>query len=155
MRIGQGFDLHPLRAGYPLRLGGVTIPADRGAVGDSDGDVLLHAVMDAVLGAAGLGDLGQYFTSADVVPGTASTALWQRLQPLVEATGLRLVSLDSTVVLESPRLSPYREAIVRSLMDLTGAEHVSVKFKSADGLGVIGAGEAVAAMAVVLMASPA
>jgi 2-C-methyl-D-erythritol 2,4-cyclodiphosphate synthase len=152
MRIGQGFDIHRLVPDRPLVIGGVPIPADRGALGDSDADVLLHALMDACLGAAGLGDLGTVFRPEEVRPGQSSLTLWEVVWPRVVADGWAMVSLDATVVLETPRLSPYRDAMRDRLRVLTGSPHVSVKFKSADGLGAVGAGEAVAAWATVLLA---
>lgn len=151
MRVGQGFDIHPLVADRALWLGGVRIPSSHGAEGDSDADVLLHATMDACLGAAGLGDLGSFFAPGQVEPGTPSRLLWQQLWPAVTRTGLRVLSLDTTVVLEAPRLLPHRQAMVAELTRLTGSPHVSVKFKSADGLGPIGEQNAVAAFATVLM----
>ena len=151
MRIGQGWDIHPLEAGRPLWIGGVEISADRGAVGDSDADVLLHAAMDALLGAAGLGDLGVVFPAGTVAPGTPSRDLWREVWRRVTGAGWRVVNFDATVVLEAPRLGPHRAAIEASLGELLGSYEVSIKFKGADGLGPVGERHAVMASAVVLL----
>ncbi len=151
IRVGQGWDVHPLEAGRPLWIGGVRVAADRGAVGDSDGDVLLHAAMDALLGAAGRGDLGTVHPRSQVPPGTRSTALWTPVWERVRQDGWQVASFDATVVLEAPRLGPYRTAMESVLRDLLETAHASVKFKTADGLGAVGAGQAVMASAVVLL----
>jgi len=154
MRVGQGYDLHRLAAGRPLLLGGVRIPSERGLLGHSDGDALLHALADALLGAVGGGDLGGLHPSSD--PGLQGVASSKLLAPVVDrlrAEGWRLVNLDATVVAQQPRLSPHQPAMRESLAELLGvsAEVVNVKVKSADGLGALGRGEGIAAHVVVLL----
>jgi 2-C-methyl-D-erythritol 2,4-cyclodiphosphate synthase len=154
VRIGQGFDAHRLAAGRPLWLGGVRIPHDRGLEGHSDGDVLLHAVADAILGALGDGDLGRHFGSADpALLGAASAGLLRRVVERMAAAGLRVGNLDATVVAEAPRLAPFQEEMRKSVAELVGAApaDVNVKLKSTDGLGALGRAEGIAAQVVVLL----
>lgn len=154
MRIGQGFDAHRLVAGRPLVLGGVAVPHDRGLEGHSDGDVLLHVVASALLGALGEGDLGRWFPSDDERwRGADSGALLARVVARVRERGLALANLDATVIAQEPRLGPFREAMVESVARLVGAprERVNVKVTSTDRLGAIGRGEGIAAEAVVLL----
>jgi 2-C-methyl-D-erythritol 2,4-cyclodiphosphate synthase len=154
MRIGQGIDVHAFAEGRPLILGGVEIPHTRGLAGHSDADVLLHAVIDALLGAAALGDLGGMFPSSDARwAGASSRDLLVRASERVQAEGHRLSNLDVTVVAEDPRLSPHlaamRDAIAGVLnVDLT---QVSVKATTSDRLGFTGRGDGIAAFAVVLL----
>jgi 2-C-methyl-D-erythritol 2,4-cyclodiphosphate synthase len=152
-RVGLGYDIHRLAVGRRLVLGGVAIEHPAGLVGHSDGDVLLHAVMDAVLGATGLGDLGSHFPSDDPsYAGADSTGLLRRVGAKVREAGYTVVSLDATIVAEAPRLGPHlaemRERIARGLGVPT--DGVSVKAKTNDGVGPIGAGDAIAAFAVAL-----
>jgi len=156
LRIGQGFDVHRLVAGRPLVLGGVEIPHDRGLEGHSDGDALLHAVADALLGALGEGDLGRHFPSSD--PQWAGADSRRLLANVVErATERRLAvrHLDATVVAQEPRLAPHLAAMQASLAGLLAvpAERVNLKITSTDHLGAIGRGEGIAALAVALVAS--
>ncbi len=154
MRVGQGFDAHRLEAGRPLMLGGVEIPFDRGLAGHSDGDVLLHAVADALLGALGDGDLGRHFPSSDAgLAGAASGGLLRKVAGRVRVAGWRIANLDATVIAEAPRLAPHQAEIQASVADLLelAAEAVNVKVTSTDGLGAIGRGEGIAAQAVVLL----
>ena len=153
-RVGQGFDAHRLVAGRPLVLGGVRIPHEAGLEGHSDGDVLLHAVADALLGALGEGDLGRHFPSSDAsLRGVASGALLGRVAERVRARGFALLHCDATLVAQAPRLAPLQEKIRASLADLVGApaEAVNLKVTSTDGLGTVGRGEGIAALAVVLL----
>jgi 2-C-methyl-D-erythritol 2,4-cyclodiphosphate synthase len=155
VRIGQGSDAHALVPGRPLVLGGVVIPFERGLAGHSDGDVLLHAIASALLGALGEGDLGRHFPSSDpALAGVASVAILARVAARVRAAGFAVENVDATVLAQAPRLAPHLEAmekeIARSLG--VGAERVNVKATSTDGLGAIGRGEGVAAQAVVLLA---
>ena len=150
-RVGLGYDIHRLAAGRRLVLGGVAIEHPRGLLGHSDGDVLMHAVMDAVLGAALLGDLGSHFPSDDPrYAGAASGELLRQIGSKVREAGYVVASIDATVVAEAPRLgahvSAMRQAIARGLG--IAVECVSVKAKTNDGLDAIGAGEAIAAFAV-------
>ena len=153
-RVGQGFDAHRLASGRPLRLGGVTIPFERGLAGHSDGDVLLHAIARALLGALGAGDLGQHFPSSDERwRGAESGAFVREALALVLRRGLAVANLDATVIAEAPRLAPHLEAMRQSVAGLLElpAERVNVQVTSTDGLGAIGRGEGIAAQAVVLL----
>ena len=155
VRVGQGFDAHRLAPGRPLRLGGVGIPHDRGLAGHSDGDVLLHAIASALLGALGAGDLGQHFPSSDERwRGAESTVFLREAVAHVRSRGLAVSNLDATVIAEAPRLAPHQEAMRRSVAALLGAplEAVNIQVTSMDGLGAIGRGEGIAAQAVVLLA---
>jgi 2-C-methyl-D-erythritol 2,4-cyclodiphosphate synthase len=154
VRVGQGFDSHRLVAGRRLLLGGVPIEHDRGLEGHSDGDVLLHAVASALLGALGDGDLGTWFPSSDPsFAGIASGELVARVMERVRARGLAIGNLDATVIAQVPRLSPWREKMAVALADLLGVatDRVNVKLTSTDRLGAIGRGEGIAASAVVLL----
>jgi 2-C-methyl-D-erythritol 2,4-cyclodiphosphate synthase len=154
LRIGQGFDSHRLVPGRRLVLGGVEIPHDRGLEGHSDGDALLHAVADALLGALGEGDLGRHFPSSDPAwRGAASADLLRRVAARVRARGLRVAHLDATVIAEAPRLAPHQPKMAATLADVLALapECVNVKVTSTDGLGAIGRGEGIAAQAVVLL----
>jgi 2-C-methyl-D-erythritol 2,4-cyclodiphosphate synthase len=151
-RSGIGWDSHRLEAGRPLVLGGVRIPdADRGLVGHSDADVLTHAVIDALLGAAGLGDIGLHFPDTDERwRGADSIELLRAVLAMVREAGLSPVNMDATVVCEAPRLFPYRaemRARLASAIDLP-AESVNVKFTTAEGMGFAGRGEGIAALAI-------
>ena len=153
-RSGIGYDLHRLAEGRKLILGGVEIPAEKGLVGHSDGDILLHAVTDALLGAAALGDIGQHFPPSDRRWRDADSAVFLRhARRLVEESAWRLVNVDAVIVLEKPKLGPFRDAIRESLADKLGVstDRVSVKAKTAEGLGPIGQGEAAEAHVVVLV----
>ncbi len=153
-RIGFGYDVHRLVPGRRLMLGGVHIPSERGLVGHSDADVLLHAIADALLGAAALGDLGHHFPDTDPRWKDASSlALLRQVHQLVVQAGYAVVNVDSTVVLERPRLKPHvetmRQNIAQALGLSTGA--VSVKATTNEGLGFVGAEEGVVAFAVCLL----
>lgn len=153
-RIGHGFDAHGLVAGRPLRLGGVEVPHERGLEGHSDGDVLLHAVTSAVLGALGEGDLGQHFPSSDpALAGVASSRLLARVTERMAERGLALGNLDATLVAQVPRLAPHLAKMRTAIAAILGAdpERVNVKVTSTDHLGSIGRGEGIAAYVVVLL----
>jgi 2-C-methyl-D-erythritol 2,4-cyclodiphosphate synthase len=154
VRIGQGFDAHRLVAGRPLWLGGVEIPHPRGLEGHSDGDVLLHAVASALLGALGAGDLGRHFPSSDpALAGISSRAILADVMQRVRAAGLAIGNVDATLVAQEPRLAPHLEAIAAGVALALGAERgrVNLKATSTDGLGAIGRGEGIAALAVALL----
>ena len=155
-RIGQGIDAHRLVPGRPLILGGVSIPHDRGLEGHSDGDVLLHAIADALLGALGEGDLGRHFPSSDPsLRGMASIEILSRVMAMSRERGFRVVNLDATVIAQAPRLAPHQremEAVVAEVLGIS-AEAVNLKVTSTDRMGAIGRGEGMAAMAVVLLSS--
>jgi 2-C-methyl-D-erythritol 2,4-cyclodiphosphate synthase len=151
IRTGIGYDSHRLAEGRPLILGGVQIPHELGLAGHSDADVLTHAVIDALLGAAGLGDIGQHFPDTDERWKDAdSIALLEQVMSMVSDAGLKLVNVDSTVIIEKPKLAPHREKIRVSLARGLGVEpaYVNVKASTGEGIGFVGRGEGVAALAV-------
>ncbi len=154
-RAGIGYDIHRLAADRRLVLGGVAIEHPTGLAGHSDGDVLLHALMDALLGAANLGDLGRHFPSDDpAYAGASSLGLLKRVGALIREAGFAVASLDVTVIAQAPRIAPHigtmRDAIAGALEIESGL--VSVKATTNDGLGVVGSGEAIAALAIALLA---
>jgi 2-C-methyl-D-erythritol 2,4-cyclodiphosphate synthase len=154
LRIGHGFDAHRLVAGRTLHLGGIEVPHGRGLEGHSDGDCVLHAVCDALLGAAGEGDMGRHFPSRDPRwRGVASRVFLEEARRLVAAAGYDLVNLDVTVVAQEPVLAPHLEPMRDAIAGGLGADaaQVSVKAKSTDGLGALGRGEGIAALATVLL----
>ncbi len=154
MRVGQGFDAHRLVAGRPLWLGGVEIPHERGLEGHSDGDALLHAITDALLGALGRGDLGSRFPSSDPsLAGIASSELLGRVVSDMREARYAVANLDATVIAEQPRLAAHQAAMRRSVAALLGAAEaaVNIKVTSTDELGAIGRGEGIAAQAVLLL----
>lgn len=148
---GIGYDSHRLIEGRPLILGGVQIPSELGLDGHSDADVLTHALIDALLGAAGLGDIGEHFPDNDERYRDAdSIELLQTVLPRVTAQGLELVNVDTTVVMERPKLAPHREAIRERLAVALGLAvgRVNVKASTGEGIGFVGRGEGVAALAI-------
>jgi len=154
VRIGHGYDLHRLVPGRPLVLGGVSIPWEKGALGHSDGDVVCHALADALLGAAALGDIGVHFPDDDPrYAGADSTVLLAQVAVMVASNGLALVNCDVTVLLEAPKLRPFVGAMRERLAEVleVDAGRISVKAKTMEGLGPIGQGDALAAHAVVLL----
>jgi 2-C-methyl-D-erythritol 2,4-cyclodiphosphate synthase len=147
-RTGIGIDSHRLEAGRRLVLGGVDIPFDRGLAGHSDADVLTHAIADALLGAAGLGDIGRHFPDTDEAWRDAdSMELLRTVVERVRAAGYRLGHVDATVMLERPKLAPHRDAIHASLAAALGCS-VNVKATTGEGMGFVGRGEGAAALAV-------
>ena len=155
MRIGQGFDAHAFRAGRALIIGGVTIPHAKGLDGHSDADVLLHAICDALLGAAALGDIGKHFPDSDPqYTGIDSRKLLRETAALLAKNGWGLVNLDATIIAQEPRMAPHIAAmIVNIAADLGVAKRdVSVKAKTTDKLGFTGRGEGIAAEAIALIA---
>ena len=152
MRVGWGFDAHRIGGPGPMRICGVVVDETRGLVGTSDADVALHAVADAVLGAAALGDLGQFFPSDDPQWADADSAdLLARVFRLVDDRGISVESVDVTIIAETVRISPHRSAMKQRLADLMRMPlaHVSVKATTTDGMGFLGRDEGIAAMAVV------
>lgn len=151
IRVGVGFDIHRLVAGRPLILGGVRIPFGRGLEGDSDADVLTHAILDALLGAAGEGDIGTHFgVGRPEMRGISSLLLLERVVRLLEVKGYRASNVDATVVAEAPRLAPHIPAMRQTLGKVLGIseERVNVKGTTAKGIGVLGAAEGIATIAV-------
>ena len=154
MRIGIGYDIHRLVEGRPLRLGGVDVPSAFGLLGHSDGDALLHAICDALLGAAGLGDIGEHFPDSDPAYGDADSAeLLAACVAKVRAAGFKPVNLDANVLAERPRLARYKAAMRQRVADLLGIApaRVSIKARTHEGLDAVGRGDAIAAQAVVLL----
>jgi 2-C-methyl-D-erythritol 2,4-cyclodiphosphate synthase len=153
-RSGIGYDIHRLAPDRRLVLGGVAIEHPTGLLGHSDGDVLVHAVMDALLGAAGLGDLGQHFPSDDpAYAGASSVGLLRHVASLLQGAGLVVASVDATVIAEAPKIAPHVEAMRSNVADAIGVDagRVSVKATTNDRLGAIGAGHAIAALATALL----
>jgi 2-C-methyl-D-erythritol 2,4-cyclodiphosphate synthase len=152
MRVGQGYDLHRLVGGRSLVIGGVAIPFEKGLLGHSDADVLLHALSDALLGAAGLGDIGQHFPDTDSqFEGISSMTLLEKAFQMVRDKGYKVGNVDATVVAEAPKMAPYKktmEANIASVLQID-LEYVNVKATTTEGLGPIGDGEAIAATCVV------
>ena len=154
MRIGQGYDVHALVAGRKLVIGGVTIPFDKGLEGHSDADVLIHAVCDALLGAAGLGDIGRHFPDTDPqYKGADSRALLREVAKKLHQLEWAVANIDATIIAEAPQMSPHIEAMVANLSADLGLApgHVNVKAKTAERLGAIGRGEGIAAEAIALL----
>jgi 2-C-methyl-D-erythritol 2,4-cyclodiphosphate synthase len=150
-RVGHGYDVHRLQPGRKLILGGVDIPADRGLDGHSDADVLLHAMMDALLGASGLGDIGKHFPDTDPrYKGISSLLLLRHVGELLVQHRFTIVNIDSTVVLEHPRIAPHIPAMQSAIAGVLGISpgQISVKATSQEGLGFVGSGEGAAAHAV-------
>ena len=154
LRVGHGYDVHRLVAGRALILGGVTVPFDRGLLGHSDADVLTHAVMDALLGAAALGDIGKLFPDSDAAyAGADSIALLRRVTALLREHGWQVGNVDATVVAQTPKLAPYVPEMRRRLAEAMGLDMdcVSVKATTEERLGFTGSGEGMAAHAVALI----
>jgi 2-C-methyl-D-erythritol 2,4-cyclodiphosphate synthase len=155
MRIGQGFDIHALVEGRKLIIGGVTIPYARGLLGHSDADVLLHAICDALIGAAALGDIGQHFPDTDPrYAGIDSRKLLREVSQLLCARDYKIVNIDTTVIAQAPKLAPFISAMRENIAADAGVavDAVNVKAKTAERLGAVGRGEGIAAEAVVLIA---
>ena len=154
VRVGTGFDIHRLVPGRPLIIGGVLIPYSRGLEGHSDGDALFHAITDALLGAAGLGNIGEKFPDTDPAHRDAdSTFFLRQTARMLRDRGLKIGNVDSNILAEEPRLSPYfaeMAANASAALDIEAGQ-VQVKAKTMEGLGVIGRGDAIAAQAVVLL----
>lgn len=154
-RIGQGWDVHALVPGRALILGGVQIPHSLGLLGHSDADALLHAITDALLGALGLGDIGQWFPDTDAAhAGADSRRLLQSVMQAVRERGYELVNLDATVVAQAPKLAAHRPAMIDAIAQTLGvdAQQISLKAKTAEKLGPVGQGHSIEAQAVVLLA---
>jgi 2-C-methyl-D-erythritol 2,4-cyclodiphosphate synthase len=155
MRIGMGFDMHRLVSGRCLILGGVEIPHDKGLLGHSDADVLTHAVCDALLGAAGLGDIGQHFPDTDSAwKGIKSLKLLDRVKTMISGNWI-IANLDATVMAQAPKIGPYREAMgsrLAAVLDIEPAQ-INIKATTTEGLGTVGRGEGIAAQCIVLLRS--
>ncbi|MCD6185532.1 MAG: 2-C-methyl-D-erythritol 2,4-cyclodiphosphate synthase [Deltaproteobacteria bacterium] len=154
MRIGNGYDVHRLVKGRKLILGGVTIPFKKGLLGHSDADVLLHAVCDALLGAAGLGDIGLLFPDSNIkYKGISSMKLLRETCSMVADKGFAVVNLDTVILAEAPKIFPYKEEMIKNIAKATGIEpeNINIKATTTEGLGFIGRGEGIGAMCVVLI----
>jgi 2-C-methyl-D-erythritol 2,4-cyclodiphosphate synthase len=158
LRIGEGWDIHALVAGRPLVLGGIVIPHERGLLGHSDADALLHAITDALLGAAGLGDIGRHFPDTDpALAGADSARLLALAAQRVRSAGWEIVNVDTTVVAQAPRLAPHIDAMCERIAQVLEVPRgaVNVKAKTAERMGPVGAGEAIEARAVCLLVARA
>ena len=154
MRIGQGYDVHKLTEGRKLILGGVDIPYEKGLAGHSDADVLVHAIMDALLGAAALGDIGQHFPDTDpAYKGISSMKLLEKVGELLEESGYAVENIDSTIIAQRPKLAAFRPQMAENIAHALHLEtnQVSVKATTEEGLGFTGSGEGIAAQAVALL----
>jgi len=154
MRVGQGFDVHRLVAGRRLVIGGVEIAHDHGLLGHSDADVLLHAICDALLGAAALGDIGRHFPDTDPrYKDSDSRALLREVVRLVKAKGLRIVNIDATIVAQAPRMAPHMARMIANIAVDCELRHedVNVKATTTESLGFTGRGEGIAAQAICLL----
>ena len=153
-RVGIGYDVHRLVSGRPLVLGGVNVPCDLGMAGHSDGDVLVHAIMDALLGAAGLKDIGHYFPNTDPqYKNISSLLLLERVRKLIEEKRWKIVNIDSSLVAESPKLSPFIDKMKENIGKTLGIDidSIGIKVTTNEGLGFVGRGEGIAAWAVALL----
>lgn len=154
MRIGQGYDIHPLREGRPLILGGITIPHSQGLDGHSDADALTHAVCDAILGALGEGDIGtRYPSSNQAYKNLSSLVMLQGVVETLVEKGFRLVNLDTVILAQAPKLAPYTPAMQERLAQVLQVplSQVNVKVKSGEGIGMIGRAEGIATLAICLI----
>jgi len=154
IRIGHSTDIHRLEEGYKLIIGGVRIPHDKGSVGHSDGDCLLHTVCESLIGALSLGDLGKLFPdTSDEFKGIDSSLLVKKVMSVVKEKGYKVINIDSTVFLEEPRLSLYKETMRQNIADLLeiDVEYVSVKATTGEKVGIIGRKEAIMTESVVLV----
>ena len=154
MRIGQGFDVHPLVVGRKLILGGVEIPFEKGLAGHSDADVLLHAICDALLGAAGLGDIGQHYPDSSAeFAGIDSRRLLRDVAKKLKDLNLAVVNIDATIIAQAPRVMPYRARMIGNIAADLGVTpaHVNLKATTTEELGFIGRAEGIAAQAIALL----
>ncbi|ADG81141.1 2-C-methyl-D-erythritol 2,4-cyclodiphosphate synthase [Thermincola potens] len=151
MRIGIGYDAHRLVPGRPLILGGVNIPYEKGLLGHSDADVLIHAIMDALLGAAGEGDIGRHFPDSDeAYKGISSLLLLKRVAQVIRDKGYEVNNVDSIIIAQKPKMAPYIEQMVQNIAGIlqVNAAGINVKATTTEGLGFTGSGEGIAAQAV-------
>lgn len=154
MKIGIGYDIHRLGDERGVILGGVNIPFEKGLIGHSDADVLLHAICDAMLGAAGEGDIGVHFPDTDpLFKGISSIELLKKTNEIIEGRGFRVSNIDSVLIAEGPRVSPYRDAMIKEIATALRIEprQIHIKATTSEGLGPVGRGEGIAAYAVCLL----
>ena len=154
MRVGIGYDIHPLVLGRKFKIGGIEIPFEKGPKGHSDGDCLLHALTDALLGAAGLGDIGSHFSDTDPQWKDAdSTFFIEVTRKLLESKKIKIENIDANILLETPKLAPHLDKMIQNIARLLGVskERINLKAKRGEGMDAVGRGEAVAAQVVVLL----
>ena len=157
MRVGMGYDVHRLVEGRKLIMGGVEIPYEKGLLGHSDADVLLHAIMDALLGAAALGDIGKHFPDTDpAYKGISSIKLLKHVGELLEENLFLIENIDATIIAQAPKMRPYIDAMRQNIADALGIElsQVNVKATTEEGLGFTGSGEGISSQAICLLTSP-
>ena len=157
MRIGMGYDVHRLVEGRDLIMGGVTIPYEKGLLGHSDADVLVHAIMDALLGAAGLDDIGKHFPDNDpAYKGISSVELLKKVGELLEENAFLIENIDSTIIAQAPKMRPHIDAMRKNIAEALGIEigQINVKATTEEGLGFTGKGEGISAQAICLLTSP-
>ncbi len=154
MRIGFGYDVHALVAGRPLLVGGVLVPFEKGSLGHSDGDVLIHAIMDALLGAAALGDIGRHFPDTEpMLKDADSTVLLGQVMAMLVSKGFKVGNIDATVCLQEPKLSPYIKEMTTTMSSIMGIgeDQISIKATTTEHMGFTGRGEGISAYAVALI----
>ncbi len=157
MRIGLGYDVHKLADGCDMIIGGVQIPYEKGLVGHSDADVLVHAIMDALLGASALGDIGKHFPDTDpAYKGISSILLLEKVGALLEENLFLIENIDSTIIAQAPKMRPYIDTMRENIAKALGieVEQVNVKATSEEGLGFTGAGQGIASQAICMLTSP-
>lgn len=157
MRIGMGYDVHRLVEGRDLIIGGVRIPYDKGLLGHSDADVLLHAISDALLGAAALGDIGKHFPDTDpAYKGISSLILLQKVGELLEEKGFLIENIDATIIAQAPKMRPHIDTMQENIAQALGimVEQVNVKATTEEGLGFTGSGEGISSQAICMLTSP-
>ncbi len=152
MRIGFGYDIHRFVKGKPLVLGGVNIPSGQGMLAHSDGDVLLHAVCDSLLGAAGLGDIGKHFPPGDKkFKNISSLTLLEAVYAMLKKSGYKIINIDTMIVAKRPKIAPYAEKMKKAISKVVKTKNVSIKATTNEGVGDIGRGKAICAYAVCLI----
>ncbi len=157
MRIGMGYDVHKLVEGKELIIGGVKIPYEKGLLGHSDADVLLHAISDALLGAAALGDIGKHFPDTDpAYKGISSVLLLQQVAKLLEENGFLIENIDATIIAQAPKMRPYIDTMRENIASALGIEvsQINVKATTEEGLGFTGTGEGISSQAICMLTSP-
>ncbi|MFA5779897.1 MAG: 2-C-methyl-D-erythritol 2,4-cyclodiphosphate synthase [Elusimicrobiota bacterium] len=152
LRIGFGYDIHKLVKGRPLFLGGIKIPYSKGLLAHSDGDVLLHSICDSLLGAAGLGDIGQHFPNTDKkYKNISSSVLLEKTFVLLKKSGYKIINIDTMLVAKEPKFSPYIKKMKKEISKVIGTKNISIKATTNEGIGAIGNGKAICAYAVCLI----
>jgi len=151
-RIGFGYDIHRLVSGRPLFLGGLKIPYSRGLLAHSDGDVLLHAICDSLLGAAGLGDIGKHFPDTEKkYQNISSLVLLKKTAELIKKANYKIINIDTMLVARKPKISPYTEKMKKAISQIVKTKNISIKATTNEGIGALGQGQAIAAYAVCLL----